>query len=48
MGKLFGIPPSGKSVDIMSIDIHTVENGMIVRSYHIEDWASAMRQLRAK
>ena len=47
-GKLFGIPPSGKSFDIMSIDIHTVENGMIVRSYHIEDWASAIRQLRAK
>ena len=36
-GPLFGVPPSGKSFDIMSIDIHTVENGAIVRFYHIED-----------
>lgn len=43
-----GVQPSGKSFDIMSIDIHTVENGLIVKSYHIEDWASAIRQLSAK
>lgn len=43
----FGIDPTGKSFDIMSIDIHTLEGGLIVRSYHIEDWASALRQLRA-
>ena len=44
-GPLFGVPPSGKAFDIMSIDIHTVENGAIVRSYHIEDWAGALRQI---
>ena len=44
-GPLFGVPPSGKGFDIMSIDIHTVENGAIVRSYHIEDWAGALRQI---
>lgn len=43
----FGVEPSGKSFDIMSIDIHTLEGGRIVRSYHIEDWATALRQLRA-
>ena len=32
----------------MSIDIHTVENGKIVTSYHIEDWAGAIRQLKGK
>jgi len=42
----FGVEPNGKSFDIMSLDIHTVEGGRIVRSYHIEDWASALRQLR--
>jgi predicted ester cyclase len=41
-----GVEPTGRSFDIMSIDIHTVEGGRIVRSYHIEDWAGAMRQLR--
>lgn len=47
VGPFFGAPPSGKSFDIMSIDIHTMEKGLIVRSYHVEDWASALRQLKA-
>jgi len=47
VGPFFGAPPSGKSFDIMSIDIHTIEKGMIARSYHVEDWASALRQLKA-
>ncbi len=41
-----GVEPTGRSFDIMSIDIHTVENGRIAVSYHIEDWAGAIRQLR--
>jgi hypothetical protein len=32
----------------MSIDVHTVEGGRIVRTYHVEDWAGAIRQLRQK
>ena len=46
-GEIFGIPHSGNSFRIMSIDMHTVKDGKIVKSYHIEDWAGAMRQLRA-
>ncbi len=42
----FGVPPSGKSFEIMSIDIHTVEKGKIVRSYHVEEWARAIQQLK--
>ena len=45
-GPMFGVDGKGKSWDIMSIDIHTVENGKIVTSYHIEDWAGAIRQLK--
>jgi steroid delta-isomerase-like uncharacterized protein len=44
-GVFRGIPASGKSFKIMSIDIHTIEDGKIKRSYHVEDWAGAMRQL---
>jgi predicted ester cyclase len=44
-GTFLGIPASGKSFKIMSIDIHTIEDGKIKRSYHVEDWAAAMRQL---
>ena len=44
----FGVKPSGKSFDIMNLDVHTVENGQIVTTYHIEDWATALQQLNAK
>lgn len=47
-GPLFGVDGKGRSFDIMSIDIHTIEDGKIVRSYHVEDWAGALRQLSGK
>lgn len=48
-GPFFGVdPPTGKKFQIMSIDIHTVKGGKIVQSFHVEDWAGALGQLRAK
>jgi predicted ester cyclase len=47
-GPLFGVDGAGKSFSIMSIDIHEVSNGKIVVSYHVEDWAGALRQLSGK
>lgn len=47
-GPLFGVDGKGKSFDILTIDIHTVEDGKIVRSYHLEDWAGALQQLKSK
>ncbi|WP_271274430.1 ester cyclase [Aliamphritea hakodatensis] len=44
-GDFFGVAHSGNSFKIMSIDMHTVEDGKVKTSYHIEDWATAMRQL---
>jgi len=35
-----------KSFKIMSIDIHTVENEKIKNIYHIEEWATAINQMR--
>ncbi len=43
-----GVEPTGKSFEIMSIDIHTVEDGKIVQSYHVEEWLSAKYQLQAE
>lgn len=43
-----GVPHSGKSFRIMSIDVHTIKDGKMVRAYHIEDWMGATRQLSAK
>ena len=43
-----GVPESGKSFKLMSIDVHTIEGGKLTRSYHVEDWMGAVRQLTAK
>ena len=43
-GKFFGVEPKG-AFKIMTIDIHEVKNGKIVQSYHVEDWARAIRQV---
>ncbi len=47
-GPLFGVDGKGKSFDVLTIDIHTIENGKIVSSYHLEDWAGALQQLSGK
>ncbi len=47
-GPMFGIDGQGRGFDIMSIDIHTIKDGKIVDTHHVEDWASALRQLSGK
>ncbi len=47
-GPLFGVDGEGKGFDIMTIDIHTVIDGKISLTHHVEDWAGALRQLSAK
>ena len=47
-GDLFGVPHTGQSFRIMAIDIQTVQDGKIARTYHVENWLSALGQLRAK
>ena len=47
-GDFMGAPYGGKSFRLMSIDVHTLKDGKMVRSYHIEDWIGAVRQLTAK
>jgi ketosteroid isomerase-like protein len=47
-GDLFGVPHTGKSFRIMAIDIQTIRDGRMVQTYHLENWLSALGQLRAK
>ncbi len=47
-GELFGAPHTGKSFKIMAIDIQTIKDGKIAKTYHMENWLSALGQLRAK
>jgi predicted ester cyclase len=46
-GEFFGAPHTSKSFKVMSIDVHTLQDGKMIRSYHIEDWIGAVRQLSA-
>lgn len=45
---LFGVDGEGRSFDILTIDIHELEDGIIVRTYHVEDWAGALQQLSGR
>lgn len=45
VGPLFGVDGQGRGFDIMTIDIHELQDGVIVRTYHVEDWSGALRQL---
>jgi steroid delta-isomerase-like uncharacterized protein len=47
-GELFGVPYSGRSFRIMTIDIHTVRVGKLAVAHHVEDWATALRQLSGR
>jgi hypothetical protein len=47
-GDLFGVPYAGKSFRILAIDIQTIRDGKMVQTYHLENWLSALGQLRAK
>jgi steroid delta-isomerase-like uncharacterized protein len=45
VGPLFGVPASGRTFRIMTLDLHTVRDGKLVSAHHVEDWAGAIRQL---
>lgn len=47
-GNFMGIELDGsRSFRIDTIDIHEVEAGQVLRVHHLEDWATAMKQLRS-
>src|SRR5712692_1399827 len=48
VGELMGTPTNGKSFKLMSLDVHTLEGGKIARTYHVEDWQGAFRQVSQK
>jgi predicted ester cyclase len=47
-GELMGTPTNGRSFKLMSLDVHTFDGGKIARTYHVEDWQGAFRQVSQK
>jgi len=45
---VLGLPATGRSFSIMSIDIHVLADDRIAESWHLEDWAGAFRQLESR
>jgi len=49
VGPFLGVDPAtGNAFEIMSIDIVTVDAGLITHIYHLEDWTGAIAQLNAE
>ena len=45
-GKFWGTPPTGRGFKTMAIDIFTVRDGKLASAYHIENWMTALEQMR--
>jgi predicted ester cyclase len=46
-GEIFGIAPSGKSVEIALHEFHHLKGGRITHTWHLEDWFGMLRQIGA-
>ena len=47
-GHFMGLELDGsKSFKTMAMDMHTVENGQIQMVYHVEEWSTAIAQLKS-
>jgi steroid delta-isomerase-like uncharacterized protein len=46
-GEIFGIPPSGKDLDVKAVAIHRIENGQLAEHWSAMDTAALLQQLGA-
>ena len=45
--EFWGADPTGKSFNTMAIDLFTVHDGKLATAFHIENWMTALEQLKA-
>jgi predicted ester cyclase len=45
--EFWGQKPTGKGFKTMAIDIFTVKNGKLASCFHIENWMTALQQMRS-
>jgi len=46
-GEFFGIPITNKPISIAIHEFHDIEDGLIKRTWHLEDWFGMLHQLGA-
>ena len=47
-GELLGIPATGTRAEYRAVDIHQLKDGVIVRTWHLEDFLGLVIQLGAQ
>jgi predicted ester cyclase len=47
VAEFFGAAPTGKAFKTMAIDLFTVRDGKLAKAYHIENWMTAIEQLKS-
>ncbi|ENN86832.1 hypothetical protein RHSP_31470 [Rhizobium freirei PRF 81] len=47
IGELFGVAPTGKSFSLPIHEFHTIENGRLTQTWHMEDWLGWFAQMGA-
>jgi predicted ester cyclase len=45
-GEFWGQAPTGKGFKTMAIDIFTIRDGKLAKAFHIENWMTALEQMR--
>jgi predicted ester cyclase len=46
-GEIFGIPPTGRKVEIALHEFHHLKDGRVTHTWHLEDWFGMLHQLDA-
>src|SRR5580658_652757 len=44
--EFWGAQPTGKGFKTMAIDVFTVRDGKLAQAYHVENWMTALEQMR--
>jgi predicted ester cyclase len=44
--EFWGAKPTGKGFKTMAIDVFTVQNGKLASASHVENWMTALQQMR--
>ncbi len=47
VAEFFGAAPTGKAFKTMAIDLFTVRDGKLAKAFHIENWMTAIEQLKS-
>ena len=47
LGEIFGIAPTGKSVDVALHEFHHLRDGRVTHTWHVEDWFGMLHQVGA-